>query len=247
MIRVFLGNVGSGKTACAVREMKLNPSKRITYSNIKTKNIKQNITIDKSMIINKELVNVKRNGEEVFKYSFNKDFWKETVKKHGALDVVLDEAHTILNARRSGSKINVVMSDFMAMLRRILGSSASGYGELTLITQIDRRIDIIAREMATHVRYHVCHYIKECQKCGAYWNENNENPEPKWSCPRCGTGDIKKKNHIIEVWHFKNMELYDLWYNLQKKTYHKHYCIKDIEEYFPNYDTFQWDNMITED
>ena len=39
MISLSLGNIGSGKTACVVRDLKLNPSERMTFSNIRTKGI----------------------------------------------------------------------------------------------------------------------------------------------------------------------------------------------------------------
>jgi len=242
----MLGNVGSGKSACVVREMILNNSHRKTFSNIKTSKVKNNIMINKDMIMTKEVVRIMKNGTEICKYHLNKDFWKDTQEKEGAINVVLDEAHTLMNARRSGSAVNKVMGDFVALLRRILGTTDAGYGELTLITQLLRRIDVVARDMCTHVRYHVCHYNKTCKKCGCTWYENNENPEPAYNCKSCGSGQIKKHNHKIEVWHFKNVQLYLDWFEFGRKTYHKHYMVNDIEKYFPHYNTMQWENFISD-
>ena len=60
MIKLILGNVGSGKTALAVRDMYHNRLQRTTYSNIKTplKNVKE---INPKMIIKQEIVDYKKN------------------------------------------------------------------------------------------------------------------------------------------------------------------------------------------
>lgn len=247
MIRIILGLVGSGKTAHIVRELVLNPSHRKTYANIVTQGVKQVVQIKRDMLIKKELVKYKKDGTPIYKRTFNKTYWQKVIEKEGAINVVIDEAHTIFNARRAMSTANVIMSDFLAMIRRILGSTSAGYGELTLITQLSRRIDPIAREMATNVHHCKCHYQKACKSCGYIWNEHNEVPEPKWTCPRCGSESIQKFNHIIEVWHFSSMRSYDMWYEFGAKTYHSHYYINDIESYFPRYNTLQWDDLFSDD
>lgn len=247
MIKILLGNVGSGKTACCIRNMLLNPSNRPTFSNIITKNVKNNITMNHKMLIVKETVEPKSGrGQPKIVYKLNIDFWKKVQKEHGAINVILDEAHTLFNARRSQSKLNQVMTDYLALLRRVLGSNDAGGGELILISQLDRRIDVIAREMATQVRYHICHYMKTCEKCGTTWKENNETPEQRWNCPRCNSPMVKKHNHVIEIWHFANMQKYDLWKNMGMRTFHRHYFVNDIETYFPYYNTLQWENLISD-
>lgn len=242
----MLGNLGSGKTACMVRELALNPSRRMTYSNIITKNIKTNTLIKPEMIIEKELLHTKKTGEESYKYHLNVDFWKNIVKKHTSINVILDEAHTLVDSRRSMSKLNKVMSDFIALLRRVIGQDNTGYGELVLISQLERRLDIIAREMATQVRYHICHYRKICLKCGCKWSETNETAEKFFKCRRCKSYEIKKQQHVIEVLHFIDYAQYMNWKFSNIKSYYKRYYIQDIEKYFPLYDTLQWDNLITE-
>lgn len=248
MIRIFLGNIGSGKTACAVREMMISLDKRKTYSNIETKKVPKNIVIKKEMIIKKELIKIKRNGEEVFKKSFNVDFWKGVVEKEKSINVILDEAHTLINSRRAMSTINRIMGDFLALLRRIIGSNSSGYGTLTLITQLERRLDVNAREMATNVRFHVCHYNLICKNknCNFKLIENNETAEKTYICPFCNS-ELIKCNHIIEVWEFRNMNKFNLWFEGGYKSYFKHYYIHDIELVFPHYNTLQWDNLISDD
>jgi len=247
MIRISLGNVGSGKTACEVRNLLINPTSRITYSNISTKNIKNNKVINAEMIVKKDLIKTikKRSGdlEPVYELKLNKEFW-QGVKK--PINVILDEAHSIINSRRSMTKTNIIVTDWIALIRRILGSGDGGYGELVLITQLPNRIDTIAREMATQVRYHRCHYWKSCFLCGLTWREHNDISEPVWKCRNCGDNKIKKHNHRIEVWHFRNMEFFNNWDMFGSKTFHKHYFVNDIEQVFNLYDTFQWDNMFSE-
>lgn len=248
MIRIFLGNVGSGKTACCVRYMMLNQSNRPTFSNIITNKIKNNHVLSARMLVKKTVTPTPSGrGKPRVDLKLNVDYWKEVHEKYKAINVILDEAHTIFNSRRSMSKLNIIMNDWLALLRRVLGSTDSGGGELILISQIDKSIDSRAREMATQVRYHICHYMKRCKHCQYIWKENNETPEQKWQCPKCSSFQVKKENHVIEVWHFANMQKYELWKTMGMQLYHRHYFLNDIEKYFPYYNTLQWDNLISED
>ncbi len=246
MIKIILGNLGSGKTALAVREMCINPTKRKTYSNIHT-NLKNQIDISPEMIIKKEIVDYKKNRktgekEPIYKYALNIDFWKKIKEP---INIILDEAHTILNARRAMSKTNIIVSDWLSLIRRVLGQSESGFGELTFISQLSNRIDIIARDMATNILYTICHYVKSCKDCRISWTENSEMPEGYNVCPSCHSIKLIKQNHRIEVWHFANMQKFQLWFQLGQRTYYKRYFVNDIEEYFPLYNTLQWDNMFS--
>lgn len=245
MIKILLGSVGSGKTACMVREMYLNNSHRLTYTNIKTKKIKNCKLISPDMIINNEIVDYKKkkdgSSEPVYKKTLNAQYWKNI---NEPINVVIDEAHSIINARRAMSKTNEIVNQWLALIRRVLGSSESGYGELTFITQLWNRLDIIAREMATQVRYHICHFQKTCKKCRASWSEHSEQPENLYQCPLCASFSIRKHNHQIEVYHFKNMEYFLAWKEYKQQSYYKHYVITDIEKYFPLYNTLQWDNLF---
>lgn len=246
MIRISIGNVGSGKTASEVREMALNKSNRITYSNIKTKLVNQT-DINSNMIIKKEFIrdSKTKNGiEPIYDLKLNINFWKSL---NEPINIVLDEAHAIINSRRAMQKKNIIVTDWLALIRRVIGQNEAGNGELVLITQFPNRIDKIARDMATQIRFHLCHYQKTCKKCGVTWTENSELPETIWKCPRCNSFKILKHNHIIEVWHFSNIENYNAWKDgWNPKGYYNHYIIKDIENYFHLYDTLQWDNLFTE-
>ena len=199
------------------------------------------------MIIKKEVIKIKKDGTPVYNKKLNVDFWKDINEKEGSINVILDEAHTLINSRRAMSGTNKVMSDFLALLRRVLGNSPSGYGTLTLISQLERRLDIIACEMATNIRFHICHYKKICKNCGSIYNENNESPDPLFQCPNCFKWNLEKCQHKVEIYEFKNMDLYRKWFFSGAKTYFKRYMINDIEQYFKFYNTLQWDNLISED
>jgi len=246
MIRISLGNPGSGKTLAEVREMVINKTRRKTYSNIQT-NLSNQKNIDASMIIKEELQSYKKNkltgqNEAIMKYALNDTYWKKIKEP---INVVLDEAHSIINSRRSMSKINIIVTEWIALVRRVLGSSEAGFGELVFITQLPNRIDLIARDMATQVRYHICHYWKSCKSCSSNWHETSEDPEPRFSCPVCGSHEIKKGRFSIELFHFKSMDLFNGWKNYGMKSYYNHYFLKDVERYFNVYDSLQWDNMFS--
>lgn len=249
MIKIILGNVGSGKTALAVRDMCMNRMQRKTYSNIQTK-LKNQIDISPEMIIKREIVDYKRNkktGEStpVYKLTLNREYWENI---HEPINVILDEVHSILNARRAMSKTNIIVSDWIALIRRVLGSSDSGYGELVLISQLYNRVDIIAREMATMIIYCICHYSKTCKKCGFSWNEHSEMPIDLYAeglCPRCRSWQIRKHSHRIEVLHFPNISAFMEWKENGLRTFYRHYIVNDIEKYFRYYNTLQWDNLFS--
>ena len=247
MIKLILGNVGSGKTALAVRDMYHNRLQRTTYSNIKTplKNVKE---INPKMIIKQEIVDYKKNrksGETVpvYKNTLNIDYWKNIKEP---INVVIDEAHSILNSRKSMSSINIIITDWLALIRRVLGETESSYGELTLITQLPNRLDVIARSMATNILYCVMHFIKTCTTCNTSWQENSEMPEGYVTCPKCARTTIKKHSHTVEVWYFSNMEKFNMWSTFNQSSFYKHQYVRDIGKYFNLFDTLQWDNLFSE-
>ena len=243
MIIIYSGGVGSGKTVCAVRDIVNDKTKRHVFANITTIDIPNVTTLTRDMIF------LKTFDEKTKKDSFclNVEFWKQAREKHTAITVVLDEAHTIINARRSVSRINKVMGDFLALLRRILGNDSKGYGNLILISQLPRKIDVLARDSATLVVYHICHYTKRCLDCGHQWNEHNEIPEPLFNCPKCDSDNMQRENHIIERYYFQNVDQYNAWRDFGVKKYFKREIVDDVENYFKFYDTLQWDNLITDD
>lgn len=245
MIVMILGLQGSAKTSSMVYEMMHDNSNKTYFSNIITKNIPNNIQIKPEMIIKKEISYTPK-GKEIVKLKVNREFWEKAANKYHGLNIVIDEAHSILNSRRAMNASTKVILDWIAMLRRVVGSTSSGYGRLYLVTQIERRLDIAAKEQATQARYYLCHYTKTCEICGYNINENNEVPEPIEICPICNN-EMIKHHHFVEVWHFQDYAAFIGWKYLGKgRTYYKHYYIMDIESVFKNYNTLQWDNLITE-
>jgi DNA-directed RNA polymerase subunit RPC12/RpoP len=246
MIELIFGNVGSGKTSTAVLYMKMNTHKIfITNIDVKGKEFSHVMKLKGSMIILKEQVSTKRDGTPVYKMRVNIDFWKKLVEEKGSVSVILDEAHILLNPRRSLSKTNVLVADWLSMLRRVIGSQDNS-GELVLITQLVRRIDIIAREMAVKIQFVIHHYLSRCSMCGAQWWENNETADKFRYCPKCGDWRFKKVKSYIEVFCFKNVDNFMLYKDNRMKTYYKRYIIKDIESIFKNYNTLQWDDLLSE-
>jgi hypothetical protein len=248
MIRISIGNVGSGKTASEVRELCINRAHRRTYSNIVTSDLANVTTLKPDMIIKKELIGTKkkRDGTEepIHDLKVNYTFW-QGIKE--PINIVLDEAHSILNARRAMSKTNVIITDWLALIRKILGENSVGVGELVFVTQLPRRLDPIARDMARQVRYHICHYRKTCRRCRVSWGETSEMPEPLWICPACGSHELLKHGHVIEVHCYASIKMYEAWeeWGIDKGRYKKYY-ITDIEDYFRYFDTMQWDNLFSE-
>ncbi len=155
-----------------------------------------------------------------------------------------NEAHGILNARRAMSKTNEIVTQWLALLRRVLGQDSRGYGYLTLITQLPNRLDCISRDMCTQVRYHIGHIDKQCNKCGCRWGETSDQPEPFYRCLRCGSHNLKLLNHRIEIMKFPNMSAFTSWQEWGQKSYYAHYMINDVSEYFGYYDTLQWEGLF---
>lgn len=225
----------------------MNATGRKVYSNIITKHLPNNHLIKPDYIFKKELIDTKtkRDGtvEPIYQLAVNKEFW-QNIKE--PISVVLDEAHSIIDSRRSLSKKSKIVLEWVALIRRSLGSAESGYGELHFITQLPKSIDTRARQMATQVRLHICHYLKTCNICGTTWQETNTEAEPSWQCMRCGSYKLRKHSHKIEVYHFANMQMYEGYEYFGMKSYHRHYFVNDIEKVFPLYDTLQWDNLFSE-
>lgn len=250
-----MGNVGSGKTISIIKEMVDNIEDETSphyFSNIVTTNkgehaIPKNIMITRDMIIKEEVVKVKQNGDEVKSLKFNVEQWLQFKKKYNEFNVVIDEAHTLMDSRNFMSKQNRVLNDFLSLIRKICNNPVSECN-LTLISQIDSRLDINARKLCTEVRYHINVYDKRCLKCGAVWVEHSElsDFQKHKKCPRCKGKPLKFNSRLI-VHYFDNIENYEKWKYNQVKTILQTKKISNIDRYYKFYDTFQLDNLISED
>lgn len=246
MIRLIFGNLGSGKTASVVRYMKLNPHKNfITNIDIKGRDFNHVMKLKPYMILKKTLIKTKKDGTPVHKLSLNKEFWVELISKYKKMNVVIDEAHSFFNSRRSSSSINIIMTDFLALLRRVLGGTDTT-GELILITQLSRRLDVIAKEMSTDVTFCIHHYLMFCPKCKIKWQESNETPMKRDKCPQCDNWNIFRIVSEIEIYKFKDLDTFTAFKDYKYKTFYTHYYIKDIEKVFGSYNTLQFDDLLSE-
>jgi hypothetical protein len=240
MISLRLGNLGSGKSLMAVRELALNETHRTTYTNIRT-NLKNCILLTPDMIVKKEVIGTKRTGEEVCDYKPNLDYWQSIPKP---INIYLDEMQNLYRNRNFASKINRCISEWLSMLRRILGSSEAGYGQLVSISQT-QNIDKDIRDLATNIQYHIAHFKKTCKRCGTTWKETSDHPEPMFLCPVCRDYRLKKHSVAIEIYHFADMNSFEMWKNMGMRTYHKHRIVHDTEKYMQLYSTEDWKGFFT--
>lgn len=242
MIKIFLGNLGSGKSVCAVRELMLNQSERKTYTNLMTNKIKNVVHIKPQHVIRK-FFPVEKKGKPDF--DLNLEYWQKQKKP---LNILWDEIHLTAPSRASSSKINMVLSRFIAMARRITGMDKRGYGHFTFIAQKERTIDVNIKELTNEIRYHISHWVQRCEECGAGLLVNSEMQIIE-RCMQCGSWKILKEKIFIEVLKFNSWEKYYDWaLHNKSKRYFERYIINDIQKYFKHYDTLQmsdlWDSYI---
>ena len=245
MIRLMYGNPGSGKTASMAREIALGLHGRDTYTNISMPKCDRAVKIKNEMIVKRAVVGMTKpktgSPQEIVELSLNAEYWRNIGRP---INVCIDECHNLLNPRRAMSKINIIVTDWLALIRKTLGGGDLGYGELVLITQLERRVDPIARDMATQVRFHRCHYTLTCSKCHTHRREHNDMPDIVRVCPKCRRS-LKKWGHRIEVWYFASNNHFLSWYEGGASTFYRHLYINDIEDYFGSYDTLQWEDLLS--
>ena len=243
MITLYIGNIGSGKTLTAVREMATNQD--ITYhTNINT-TLKNCVPLTWDKIILTEVTGTKnkRDGtvEEIKEHKLNSEYWLKAKKP---LSIVLDEAHNVLDARRSTSKKSIIMNNFGSLIRKFMGDDEKS--EIILITQLSRRLDIVWKEMAHEIRYFTCYYNIICSKCSATWPSDSDNPIRYKRCLLCGSLDLKKIDHVIEVKLFAGLDAYYDWHFEKKNSFYNNYAIKDVNNYFKYYNTKQIENLLSD-
>ena len=234
MIRIFLGKLGSGKSACAVKELVNNESDRKTYTNLTTTKINNVVHIKPEYIIKKTMVDKKEH------FDLNTNYW---IKQKKPLNVLWDEIHLTANSRMSMSRINMVLSRFISMARRITGFDERGYGHFTFIAQKEGTIDKNIRDLANEIIYHICHWVLLCEDCGARDMVNSEMQQIE-HCRGCGSWKILKQNIFVEVIKFNDWDKFYNW-ALKRKGHWSfdRYIVNDIEDYFDYYDTLQIENM----
>lgn len=146
MIKVIIGGIGSGKTLTTVKEIITRNRPCFTNFYIKFK--------DATRLKTKHIIKETVDEKGKVKLSVNWDFWIELIKEERSFDIYIDEAHDVLNSRKSMSSWNSLFTSWITQIRKLLGDSEESH--LYLITQRLNSLDIIVRDL--------CHTIIYCQK-----------------------------------------------------------------------------------
>ena len=133
---IITGGIGSGKTLSIVKEIVDRGQK--CFTNFNLVNIPYTRLKQEHLII--------PDPEDKKKHKVNFKFWNDE-KKKGGFDIHLDEFHNLMNSRRGMSKGNVLLSNWLSQIRKVLGESECN--NLYLITQKLRRIDVNSRDLCT--------------------------------------------------------------------------------------------------
>ncbi len=243
MITGYVGQPGSGKSAMAVRDIL--SSSRVTYTNIALKGIKSPRirTISNEDVVEEYVAGEKKDGTEILKKRLNVEFWKKVPKP---VDVIFDEAHSIINSRFSASNQNKVWMQWVKLIRKMIGGSAGHYGEFLWIAQLPRNIDVDVRDMTGMYCYHILWSWLECKKCGFKLRRNSEMTSRKYKfCLNCGNDDFYEYGHKIRQWELRGYDncLFFQDLPMQEKLRINNKVIVDIEKYFGKYDTLQYEGL----
>lgn len=134
----IVGQKGSGKTTSAVRYAVLRQNHAFTNYKIDLPNVTR---LKMEHLIKKD----KKNK------SVNYAFWNDCLKKYGGYDIYIDEIHNIAHSRRAMSTTNILLSKWMAQIRKILGDSETNH--LYMISQRLQRIDVSFRDLLDKIVY----------------------------------------------------------------------------------------------
>ena len=148
MIKFIIGGIGSGKTITAVKEMVHSDMPCFTNITIKHKNI---IRLKVEHIVRKEVIGVTAKGKQIIDLKINWDFWNEQIKKYKKFNIVIDEAHNIINSRRSMSKWNILFSTWLTQIRKIIGDSE--HNHLYMVSQRLNSLDLVGRDLVNEIIY----------------------------------------------------------------------------------------------
>lgn len=140
MIFILTGGIGSGKTLSAIKNIHEHPE-QTAFINFTCK-LKNTHRLRYSDIVMTQIVKDGNKDKKI--QSVNWDFWKK--QQHKPFSIYLDEVHNIISSRRSISKSNILMSEWVSQIRKILGDNKDCH--LFLMTQTMRKIDINFRDLA---------------------------------------------------------------------------------------------------
>ena len=142
MIKIILGEPGSGKTITAVAWMARTPT--LTFTNIHT-SAGNTLRLKWDMIITEVVSEDGKKHKEVV----NWDFWKQALAKYPAFNLYIDEMQSIMNARTAMAKRNILLGIFFSQIRKITGDNE--YCDLVVASQELNRIDVAIRDIASQI------------------------------------------------------------------------------------------------
>ena len=167
MIKVIIGGIGSGKTLTTVKEIITRNKNCYVNFDIKYRGATR---LKESHII-KETLHEK--GKP--KLSVNWEFWNKLIREGKQFDIYIDEAHNVLNSRRSMSTWNNLFTSWITQIRKLLGSSEQNH--LYLITQRLNSLDLVVRDLCHLIIY--CNKIQSTEKSTTTIIENGRIKEKK--------------------------------------------------------------------
>ena len=148
MIIGILGTVGSGKSISATRFIVENDNFNYTNLNVEAPNC---MRIKKDFIVKEEITGHTKTGKPVKEHKVNWDYWNKALKKHKNYNIVLDEAHNLINSRRGMSKQNVFMGEWISQIRKLLGESEKTH--IVFVSQRLKRLDNVAKDLFDTIIY----------------------------------------------------------------------------------------------
>ena len=241
-IMLYMGYLGSGKTLSAVRNAAFSPMN--TYTNIKVKRQITTTLITKHQILKEEVTKEKKDGTKEYGYSVNFDYWELQKKKHrNGFNIVIDEAHSIIDARTSMSKINRAAKKWASSLRKII-SCRDGVGDVTFVSQLPRGVDVWVKELCNQYRWHEYFSKRQCKYCKTIYLFSSSSEEPQERCPSCDMGSFNELGSKMIVYRFKTIEDVEAYINFGAKTYYVADVINNPSYFYKYYDTYQIENLF---
>ena len=163
MIKLYLGGIGSGKSISIVKEIV--ESEQPFYTNFRIYNAKNSKRLKiNDIITKKEKDDKKSKGKDVVNWKF----WRGEIQKFRNFNIAVDELHNLMHSRRSMSKFNILMSMWIAQIRKVCGSSEKTH--FYAISQELERIDISVRDLANLIVW--CRKVETKQKITTTVREN---------------------------------------------------------------------------
>ena len=148
MIKLIIGGIGTGKSISIVKEIIDRDRKCFVNFTVKF-NKAERLKLD--MITHDVIKGYDSKNRPIIKQEVNWDFWNQLKNNGEEFDIYIDEAHNVANSRRSMSNQNKNFNDWLAQIRKILGSSEKS--NLYIITQRINGIDISLRQLCHEIIY----------------------------------------------------------------------------------------------